>query len=119
MAPLVPRDWRRDQPVPAWRVCTGGDADWCRRALAHPVRAVRRLSDAESAPYRTAVAELERRFDLESVTGAPLLQLTTPPDERAHAAVTGMILMPVLGFAVWLLGLLAWRGASRLRGRAG
>jgi hypothetical protein len=117
MAPLVPRHWRRDQPVPAWRVCSGGDAVWCPQALAQPVHAMRRLNHAETARYGAAVAHLEGRFALTSVPGAPLLQLTTPPADRARAATTGMILMPILGFAAWLLGLLAWRAVHALRRR--
>lgn len=120
MAPLVPADWQRGTPVPAWRVCSGGDADWCRWALSHPVRATQRLNAADEERYRPGVAEMTQRFGLTSAPGAPLLQLTTPPAERAEAAVTGMIVMPILGFVVWLLGLLLWRGVRRLRhGAAG
>ena len=116
MAPLVPRGWQRGMPVSAWRVCGGGDADWCQQALAHPVRAAQRLKDAEATRYQSVVAEAERRFGLASAPGAPLLHLTTPPAERADGAVTGMIFMPILGFVVWLLGLLLWRAARRMRG---
>lgn len=120
MAPLVPADWQRGTPVPAWRVCSGGDADWCRWALSHPVRATQRLNAVDEERYRPGVAEMTQRFGLTSAPGAPLLQLTTPPAERAEAAVTGMIFMPILGFVVWLLGLLLWRGVRRLRhGAAG
>ncbi len=115
MAPLVPQGWQRGTPVPAWRVCSGGDADWCRQALAHPVRAAQRLKETEATRYQPIVAEAERRFGLASAPGAPLLHLTTPPAERAEGAVTGMIFMPILGFVAWLLGLLLWRGVRRLR----
>jgi hypothetical protein len=115
MAPLVPQGWQRGMPVPAWRVCSGGDADWCPKALAYPVRAAQRLGDADVTRYKPEVAQAERRYGLASAAGAPLLYLTQPPAERAAAAVTGMILMPILGFVVWLLGLLLWRGVRRLR----
>jgi hypothetical protein len=66
------------------------------------------------------MVEMAQRFGLVPAPGAPLLQLATPPAERAEAAVTGMIAMPILGFAVWLLGLLLWRSVRRLRhGAAG
>ncbi len=117
MAPLVPAQWQRGEPVPAWRVCSGGDADWCVKAMAHPVHAMRRFDAAQAERYRPRIAELSARFDLQSAPNAPLLQLTTPPAERAAAAVTGMIFMPALSFALWLMGLLLWRGARRLRAR--
>jgi hypothetical protein len=115
MAPLVGREWRGNAPVTAWRTCTGGDAAWCARALAHPALAVRRLDAREAGRYRSQVAELERRFGIVSVPEAPLLQLATPPAQRTRAALAGMIFMPVLGFGLWLLGLLAWRGVRSLR----
>lgn len=115
MAPLVPSDWQRSMPVPAWRVCSGGDAEWCVKALAYPVRAVRRLENTEAARYRPSIGDAMRRFDLASLPNAPLLQLTTPPHERAAAARTGMIFMPVFGFVVWLAGLLLWRGVRYVR----
>jgi hypothetical protein len=117
MAPVVPPQWQRGEPVPAWRVCSGGDADWCVKAMAHPVHAMRRLDKAQADQYRPRIAELARRFDMHAAPNAPVLQLTTPPAERAAAAITGMIFLPVLGFAFWLLGLLAWRGLRRLRAR--
>jgi hypothetical protein len=116
-APLVPSHWQRNEPVPAWRVCSGGDATWCVKAMTHPVHAMRRLDKAQAEQYRPRIAELAHRFDLRLAPDAPLLQLTTPPAERASAAVTGMILLPVLGFVLWLLGLLAWRAVRRLRAR--
>jgi hypothetical protein len=114
-APLVPPGWQPGMPVPAWRVCSGGDADWCRKALAYPVRAAQRLGAADAARYQPEVAAAARRFGLASAAGAPLLHLTTPPAERAEGAVAGMIFMPTLGFVVWLFGLLLWRGVRRLR----
>lgn len=120
MAPLVPTDWQRSTPVPAWRVCSGGDADWCPWALSQPVRATQRVSAADEERYRSSLAEMTKRFGLTSAPGAPLLQLTTPPSQRAEAAMTGVIFMPILGFVAWLLGLLLWRGVRRLRhGAAG
>ena len=113
IAPLAPRDWQRDTPVPAWRVCSGGNAAWCTQALAHPVRAAQRLRASDAARDQPAIAETERRFGLASVPGAPLLHLATPPAERAAAALTGMIFMPILGFGVWLLALLLWRAVAR------
>jgi hypothetical protein len=115
MAPLVPAAWQREMPVPAWRICSGGDADWCVKALAYPVSAVRRIADADAARYRPAIGDATRQFGLVSAPEAPLLQLTTPPQERAEAARVGMIFMPVFGFGVWLTGLLLWRGVSLLR----
>lgn len=115
MAPLVPPDWQRAMPVPAWRICNGGDAAWCVKALAYPVRAVRRLDDTDAVRYRASIGDATQRFGLVSLPDAPLLQLTTPPQERAAAARTGMIFMPVFGFVVWLVGLLLWRGVRRLR----
>jgi hypothetical protein len=114
-APLVAPDWRANMPVPAWRVCSGGDVVWCERALAQLVHAARRLTAAEAARYRDGIAEAERRFGLVSAAAAPLLQLATPPDDRARAALTGMIAMPLIGCVVWLAGLLIWRAISRLR----
>lgn len=114
-APLVPPDWQRTTPVPAWRVCSGGAAGWCEHALAQPVRAARRLTATEAARYRDGIADAERRFGLVSAPAAPLLQLTTPPADRARAAVTGMVFVPLAGFVAWLLGLLIWRGIGGMR----
>lgn len=118
MVPLVPTGWQRGTLVPAWRVCSGGEPAWCRRALSYPVHAVRRVDDRDGR-YRLGMMEMASRFGLTPAPGAPLLQLTTPPGQRAEAAVTGMIAMPVLGFMAWLLGLLLWRSVRRLRQGAG
>lgn len=115
LAPVVPQDWQPGMPVPAWRACNGGDAAWCTQALAYPMRAAQRVAPADTDAYRPGLDAMAQRFGLVSAPGAPLLHLTTPPAERADGALTGMILMPVLGFAVWLVGLLAWRGLGRLR----
>jgi hypothetical protein len=85
--------------------------------MAHPVHAMRRIEGTQAERYRPRIAELSRRFELQSAANAPLLQLTTPPAERASAAITGMIFMPALGFALWLMGLLLWRGVRWLRAR--
>jgi hypothetical protein len=115
VAPVVAPDWQPGMSVPAWRVCSGGDAAWCEQALAHPVHAVRRLAPSETVRYRPGVAESERRFGLTSTPTAPMLQLATPPQTRARAAITGMIVMPILGLSVWLIGLMFWRLIARLR----
>lgn len=109
VAPLVPAAWKKGESVPAWLSCTGSEESWCTQVLAYPLRGARRVDPREHERYRNAVEAAVRRHGLAAGPAPLIVQHTVTPEESAGGAMTGMIVMPILGFLVWLLGFLLWR----------
>jgi hypothetical protein len=108
VVPIVPSAWKKGEAVRAWLGCTGDEA-WCAKVLAHPVGAVQRAEPHEYQRYRAAVEAAVERHGLAARPMPFVVDHTQSPDERAGGALSGIIVMPILGFVVWLLGLLVWR----------
>lgn len=108
-APVVPQGWTKAQKVPAWITCADGDENWCPKVFGTRLRAAAPADRRDLARYRFAADEAMKRHGLAEEPGAPFLRHTTSPAESAGGALGGMIVMPTLGFVVWLLGFLVWR----------
>ena len=106
--PIVSPDWRKGDAVRAWLVCSG-DAEWCAKVLSYPVRAVQRAEPRDYRSFRIAVQAAAQRHGLTAAPEPFVVSHTVAPDERSGGAMTGMIVMPILGFVVWLIGFLLWR----------
>jgi hypothetical protein len=86
--------------------------------LAHPLRAVQRAEPRECPRYRTAVEAAVERHGLAARPMPFVADHTQALDERAGVAMTGIIVMPILGFGAWLLGFLVWRAIRPAKARA-
>jgi hypothetical protein len=106
--PIVSPDWKKGDAVRAWLVCSGDEA-WCAKVLSFPVRAVQRAEPRDYRSFRAAVEAAAQRHGLAAAAEPFVVSHTVAPDERSGGAMTGMIVMPILGFVVWLIGFLLWR----------
>jgi hypothetical protein len=112
--PIVSPHWKKGDAVRAWLVCTGDEA-WCATVLSHPVRAVQRAEPRDYRSFRAAVEAAVQRHGLAAAPEPFAVSHTVAPDERAGGAMTGIIVMPILGFIVWLIGFLIWRAIRPAR----
>lgn len=106
--PIVSPEWKKGDAVRAWLVCNGDEA-WCQKVLSFPMRAVQRAEPRDYRSFRAAVEATAQRHGLAAAAEPFVVRHTVAPEERASAAMTGIIAMPVLGFILWLIGFLLWR----------
>ncbi len=109
VAPLVPAAWKKGEAVPAWLSCTGSEESWCTQVLGYPLRGAKRVDPRDQDRYRFAVEAAAQRHGLAAAPALLVVHHTVTPEESAGGAMGGMIVMPILGFVVWLLGFLLWR----------
>jgi hypothetical protein len=109
VTPLVPAAWKKGEAVPAWLACSGGEESWCATVFAHPLRAATPVDRREYERYRFAIEAAAQRHGLTTAATPLVVNHAEPPGDRAGGALTGIIVMPILGFVVWLLGFLVWR----------
>lgn len=109
VAPLVPAAWQKGEPVPAWLSCTGSEESWCTHVLGYPLRGAKRVDARDHERYRAAVVAAAQRHGLAAAAAPLVVHHIVTPEESASGAMGGMIVMPILGFIVWLLGFLLWR----------
>jgi len=117
-APIVPPGWTQAQKVPAWMTCSDGQESWCPKVFATPVKSAAPADARDRARHRAAADEAMKRHGLAEEPGAPLLRHTTSSADTAGGAMTGMIVMPILGFVAWLIGFLVWRAIKPAKSAA-
>lgn len=107
--PLVPQNWKRSEPVPAWIACTATPGFDCLTDSARGIHHTIRVRNDDLVAYRPAVADAEGRHRLTSAAGAPLLEASADAAGAETRFLSGSILWPLAAYVAWMLTLIGWR----------
>lgn len=107
--PLVPRNWNRTEPVPAWITCATTPGFDCLGDSARGSHHTIRVRDDDLETYRKAVAGAEGRHRLTSAAGAPLLEVSADAAGAEMRFLAASFLWPLAAYVGWMLTLIGWR----------
>ncbi len=109
VAPLVPSNWKRGDPVPAWLACKTSPGFDCLQLDADKARRLIRVREADLADFSEAVRDAERRHGLTSANSAPIIETAYTAFGAPLRYLEAAALLPLAAFGLWGAGLVAMR----------
>ena len=115
--PLVPAGWTRGEPVSAWLVCSdeGKYGGKCSQRFPTSLAAAFIAPQREQRRLRAAVDKAIVAHRLIEAKGAPMLVAAMDIDAETDAMRIWMWCAPLVAFALWLVGWLAFARRRQLR----
>lgn len=109
IAPLVPSNWKRGDPVPAWLACKTSPGFGCLHLDADKARRLIRVREADLADFSEAVRDAERRHGLTSASGAPIIETAYTAFGAPLRYLEAAALLPLAAFGLWGAGVVTVR----------
>ena len=117
--PLVPRGWKRNEPVPAWIGCSAErrDGSDCLKKSAREVQGSVRVGDYDLGFYEAAVLEAEKEHGLASAEGAPIVEISSDPAGAPVNYFAASLIIPLAVYGLWAALVIGWRVWRRFKAK--